>query len=186
MFVDLQTAAVVRGQSGCLDVQLGGIAGTADTVKRLLRDDLLAAVEMNDDAIAVFVTKLARRRQPSCLESASSRDFPEDDTSVCLRSRNLRKAIAGAFIDQRYADSERGEHARVFASDHPRADDGQGARQFVQAKDVVASDDAPSIERNMRVHRGFGAGRDHDEFRNNQPLAAAVDVVHFYRVRIVE
>src|SRR5262245_12381586 len=67
-----------------------------------------------------------------------------------------------AAIDNGYADPERGEHDRIFETDHAAPDDDHGARDRVELQDLVGIKDVLAVERNVRRPRGFGAARHED------------------------
>jgi hypothetical protein len=175
MIVHHEPAAVVGGETGGRQVQSVGGAGATDAVQRLVGNDLLAAGEVDAHARAVLVVdrlhvadRLAQpQRNPALAQVIRKRvhDFRVDE-----------RQQARALVDERDAHPQRGKDAGIFAADDAGADDGEGARQLIEAQDVVADEDALAIKGDMGILGGSGADGEHDELRGDIAVAAAVQV----------
>jgi hypothetical protein len=94
--------------------------------------------------------------------------------------------MRGRLSDQRHAHPERGEHAGVLEPDHAGPDHRERAGEAVQDHRVVAGEDAPAVEGDVRVPRR-GGPRGDDDVAPGQGLASvAPRLVHDDRVRVEE
>src|SRR4051794_12846609 len=60
-----------------------------------------------------------------------------------------------ALVDQRYSNPQSSEHAGILTPDHTCTNNGQSAWYPVEPQYVIAGNDLPAVERNMRIHRRF-------------------------------
>src|SRR5208337_2249083 len=89
-------------------------------------------------------------------------------------------------IDQSHAHAQRCEHTRVLAPDHARADYGERARKLVELHDVVAGEDAASIERRAPVADCLGTDGEQDGRGADASLQSGQFVFEMENVRIDE
>src|SRR5260370_33015069 len=87
-----------------------------------------------------------------------------------------------AFLDERDADAQRREDASVLDADHAAAHDNHGFGHFRHAKDVIAIDDGPVVERDERRNRRFRARSDDDIVRLQFGLSAGIRYLNLVRI----
>ena len=184
VLVDSKPPALVGLYSRSVEPERIGRAPPADAVEGLVGDDLLAAGEMQSDMVAVIVVvRLDRRHGFAEMKNRPVRaqviDERLDDLPVDERQQ------LGARVDERDADAERGEHARVLETDDAGADDRNRPREVLDAQEIVARENVLTVTRRERVMHDRRPHRD-DDGRGGRLADGAVRELEPDAVRIHE
>ena len=183
--VNLNPPAIVGLHPNCVQVELRGRAGAPRAAQNLVAHDLLAAHELHPNALAAGV-----------FDQLDAIDFLAEPQRDPLLAQMVGKRLdylgidkgqqARALLDHGDADAKRGEHARILASDHARADHGERLRQTVHQKDVVAGEDAAPVQRHPGIAHRFGSHRQQHLVGGDLPHARAVAEIEPQSMRVLK
>jgi hypothetical protein len=174
--VDSQPATIVGREAGGRQVQGARGARPADAVKRLLRDHLFPAVQVDPDSLtALILRRLYRADLFVHAQGGAAAPHLVDKRLHHLRVNKRQQA--GELLDQRHADAQRREYAGVLESDDPASDHGQGPWKAVQVQYVVRGEYVGPVERDTRGLGGRGARGYHDAVGGDLMVALPVQRV---------
>jgi hypothetical protein len=91
-----------------------------------------------------------------------------------------------ALVHHRHANTERRKNARVFASDHAGADNGERQRKLLELQNIVAGIHAMPVHRHRRIARGLGSDRHHHLVGGHQAGTMALAETQVQAVRVDE
>ena len=117
-------AALVGGQAGGLEVQQVGVGAAADGVEERVAVDLLAALELRDDAVLLVVSDLEDLLAEAERGAALAHEEDERLDHLAVDEVEDRRPR----LDDRDLDVQRRDHRRVLEADDAGAHDDQVAR----------------------------------------------------------
>ena len=146
----MQLAAAIRRQADRLQIQLIAVGLPPDGVQQRRAVNRLAALQLGEDAVAVFVeahlhdflAQAKYRAQLTQLEAQALDDLAVDKVQQ-------RRPL----VEQRDLHAQGREHRRILQADDAGADHDQLARQLFQFVHLVGIEDALAVDGNVSTVR---------------------------------